>query len=178
MTTDILFTPWRKKYVTSDKNKANGCVFCAKLAGDVSHDRQNYTVYRSKTTFVVMNIYPYNTGHLMILPCEHVATLVEIARETQFEMMALTSYFTELLSQLMEPDGFNVGMNIGRTAGAGIVDHLHAHIVPRWNGDSNFMATIGGTRVLPEVLDDTYDSIVELINKRPPEIETLDKEQP
>ncbi len=166
------------KYLTSNEKKADDCVFCAKLATDVAHDRENYTVYRSKAAFVVMNIYPYNTGHLMVLPCEHVATLAEVSRDAQFEMMVLTSYFTEVLSQLMQPDGFNVGMNIGRTAGAGIASHLHAHIVPRWNGDSNFMVTIGSTRVLPETLDDTYDRIVDLLRKRPPEIESLYKEHP
>ena len=119
--------------------------------------------------FAVMNLYPYNPGHLMILPYAHIATLSEVPFDVQVEMIALTSYFTELLSQLMRPDGFNVGLNIGRAAGAGIDDHLHLHIVPRWNGDSNFMPVIGETRVLPEELTDTYDKIVALLKKQSPQ---------
>ena len=177
MTTDILFTPWRKKYVTSNEKEVDGCVFCMKLQ-DTTSDRENFVVYRGQTTFATMNIYPYNPGHLMLLPCQHVSTLAEVSRDTQIEMMLLISYFTELLSQLMQPDGFNVGINIGQAAGAGIASHLHTHIVPRWNGDSNFMTIVGKTRVLPETLHDTYDQIVDLLNKQPPEIESLYKEQP
>ena len=157
----------------STQKKAEGCVFCAKLNDDPAHDRENYVVYRGQTTFTVMNIYPYNTGHLMILPCEHVATLSEVSPNVQFEMMTLTSYFTELLSQLLQPDGFNVGINIGRAAGAGIDRHLHIHIVPRWSGDSNFMPVVGETRVLPEELVDTYDRIAAWLKKQPPQIPSL-----
>jgi ATP adenylyltransferase len=125
-------------------------------------------VYRGKAVFAIMNIYPYNTGHLMILPYQHVATLAEVAPDAQVEMIILTSYFTELLTDLMHPDGFNIGINMGRAAGAGIESHLHVHIVPRWSGDSNFMPVIGETRVLPEELGTTYDRILELLNQQPP----------
>jgi ATP adenylyltransferase len=155
-------------YLTS-KKKSKGCVFCAILNDDPGRDRENYVVYRSQTTFTMLNIYPYNPGHLMILPHEHVAALGEVSQAVQVEMITLTSYFITLLSQVMGPDGFNVGMNIGRAAGAGIDNHLHLHIVPRWNGDSNFMPIIGDTRVLPEILDDTYDKVVEALRRNPPE---------
>ncbi len=168
-----LYTPWRMKYVTSTHKKRTDCVFCNALNDDPKRDRENYVVYRGKTVFAIMNIYPYNTGHLMILPCEHVATLSEVSPVAQVEMITLTSYFTELLSQLMHPDGFNIGVNMGRTAGAGIESHLHMHIVPRWNGDSSFMSVIGETRVLPEELGDTYDRIVALLKKQPPEVPSL-----
>jgi ATP adenylyltransferase len=157
------------QYVTSAK-KRDGCVFCASLHDDPANDRQNYLVYRGAATFTVMNIYPYNTGHLMILPCVHAAMLSEIEAATQFELITLAAYFTNLLTELLQPDGFNVGFNMGRAAGAGIDSHLHIHIVPRWSGDSNFMPIIGETRVLPEILSDTYDRIVTLLKSRPPQI--------
>lgn len=146
-----------------------GCVFCAKLNDACEFDRENYVVYRGRTTFTVMNIYPYNTGHLMILPRDHVATLRQTSLEAQAEIMRLAAYFTDLLSNLMQPDGFNIGMNIGKAAGAGIDSHLHLHVVPRWSGDSNFMAVIGETRVLPETLTDTYDRIVAALEASPPD---------
>ncbi len=169
MTVDRLFTPWRMKYVASTRQPAAGCVFCAKLNDPPSLDRDNYLVYRGQTVFAIMNIYPYNTGHLMVLPNRHVARLSEVPPEVQAEMMALTTYFTELLTDLMHPDGFNIGLNLGRAAGAGIDSHLHIHIVPRWSGDSNFMAVVGETRVLPEDLSDTYDRIVKALRERPPQ---------
>ncbi len=164
-----LYTPWRMKYVVTTRTKIDGCVFCAKLNDSPEHDRENLIVYRGEKVFAIMNIYPYNTGHLMILPNQHVATLLEASPDIQVELIALTTYFTGLLTDLIHPDGFNVGLNIGRAAGAGIDGHLHIHIVPRWNGDSNFMPVIGETRVLPEELGDTYDRIVKLLQERPPE---------
>jgi ATP adenylyltransferase len=156
------------EYVAATRTKMDGCVFCAKCNDSPEHDRDNFLVYRGKAVFAIMNIYPYNTGHLMILPYQHVATLAEVAPDAQVEMIILTSYFTELLTDLMHPDGFNIGINMGRAAGAGIESHLHVHIVPRWSGDSNFMPVIGETRVLPEELGTTYDRILELLNERPP----------
>jgi ATP adenylyltransferase len=167
MERDRLYTPWRLKYITSNQ-KLEGCVFCAALQDDSVRDRDNYLLFRGRTTFTMMNIYPYNPGHLMILPQQHVSTLTETSPETQVELITLTSYFIEILSQVTRPDGFNVGLNIGRAAGAGIDSHLHMHIVPRWNGDSNFMPVVGNTRVLPETLDDTYDRILTALRARPP----------
>ena len=163
-----IYTPWRMRYVTSQEKQIDGCVFCAKLNDDAERDHENYMVYRGELTFAVMNIYPYNTGHLMILPHQHVSTLAEVSREAQIEMITLTSYFTELLSQLLKPDGFNVGINLGKSAGAGLGSHLHTHIVPRWSGDSNFMTVVGNTRVLPELLDDTYEKILTGLQENPP----------
>jgi len=160
------------KYITSTDNNVEGCVFCAKLSADTACDRENLVLYRGKTAFVAMNIYPYNTGHLMVLPNKHAATLAEIPRETQFELMLLTTHFVELLSELMQPDGLNVGLNMGRAAGAGIDSHLHIHVVPRWSGDSNFMSVVGNTRVLPEALEDTYDKIMAMLEENSPDIET------
>lgn len=165
------------KYVTSTHEKIEGCIFCAKFNNDVERDRENFVLYRGRTTFVILNIYPYNSGHLMVLPNAHVSSLAETSAETQFEMMALASYFTEVLAHLMNPDGFNIGLNIGRAAGAGIASHLHLHVVPRWSGDSNFMPVIGSTRVLPEELGDTYDKIVTLLEKQPPETPILFNEE-
>jgi ATP adenylyltransferase len=168
MTLERLYTPWRMKYVASTQTEMDGCIFCTNLNDGPERDRENHLVYRGQTVFVVMNIYPYNTGHLMILPYQHLATLAEVPPHVQFELITLTAYFTNLLTDLMSPDGFNVGLNIGRAAGAGIDSHLHMHIVPRWSGDSNFMPVIGETRVLPEELGDTYDRIVKLLNEQPP----------
>lgn len=168
MTSGRLYTPWRMKYVTSTRQKVDSCIFCNHWNDHYERDRENFLVYRGQTMFVVMNIFPYNTGHLMILPCQHVATLSEISPEMQLELMTLTTYFTELLDDLMHPDGFNIGINIGRAAGAGIDSHLHVHLVPRWSGDNNFMPVIGETRVLPEELGDTYDKILKWLHQHPP----------
>ena len=168
MTTERLYTPWRMKYVASNKRQEEDCVFCHKLSDDPERDQENYLLYRGKTAFAILNIYPYNTGHLMILPYQHVAKLSDMSQNDQFEIMTLISYFTDLLTELMKPDGFNIGLNIGRTAGAGIDGHLHVHIVPRWSGDSNFMAVIGETRVLPEELSTTYTRIISLLKEQPP----------
>jgi ATP adenylyltransferase len=165
---DRIYTPWRLKYVTSHQKK-EGCIFCNALEDEVARDRENFVIYRGEECFGMMNIYPYNVGHLMIMPRLHTSKLAGLSRQTQLEMMLLTTYFTELLDDLMHPDGFNVGVNIGKAAGAGIASHLHVHIVPRWQGDSNFMPVIGETRVLPEELTDTYDKIVHAMQQtRPP----------
>ena len=164
-----LYTPWRMQYVTgTQKKKMEGCVFCAMRQDSPDVDSKNFVVYRGKTTFTIMNIYPYNTGHLMILPNEHLATLSQMSSSAHLEMMSLTAYFVDLLTELMHPDGFNAGLNLGGVAGAGIDSHLHMHIVPRWGGDSNFMTVIGQTRVLPETISDTYQRIVAVLQKKPP----------
>ncbi len=167
MSADRLYTPWRMKYITGEK-KREGCVFCNDFETNTALDRANYLIYRGAHTFTVMNIYPYNVGHLMVLPHEHVGTLVETPIAAQHEMMTISAYFTELLGRMMRPDGFNLGLNIGRAAGSGIDTHLHFHIVPRWNGDSNFLPVVGSTRILPEELVDTYDKIVAAMKVTPP----------
>lgn len=167
MTFERLYTPWRMNYITSSEKK-EGCVFCNALNEAVEADRENYVLYRGPEIFAIMNLYPYNTGHIMILPNQHVSTLAEISAETQVEIILLTTYFTELLTDLMKPEGFNVGINIGSAAGAGIASHLHVHVVPRWTGDSNFMTVVNQTRVLPETVDATYEKILSKIQENPP----------
>lgn len=167
MTQERLYTPWRLKYILSNDKKKDGCVFCT-IVRDTAHDVENYVLYRSNHAFAVLNLYPYNVGHVMLLPYQHASTLSQLAVEMQNELMALTSYFTDLLTEILKPDGFNIGLNIGKAAGAGVDTHLHLHIVPRWNGDSNFLPVLGQTRLLPEELADTYARIVARLKEGPP----------
>jgi ATP adenylyltransferase len=166
---DRFWTPWRLPYILSDK-EPQVCVFCDKLAQGPEHDRENYILLRLRHTCAILNLYPYNNGHTLVVPYQHVAHLEELPPEVQAEMMHLVAYFTELTGQAMSPEGFNIGMNIGKAAGAGIDDHLHIHIVPRWQGDTNFMAVIADMRVIPEWLDDTYSRLKALIEEHPPHL--------
>jgi len=137
---------------------ATGCIFCDKSAQQL--DRENLIIYRGNTAFVLMNLYPYNNGHLMVAPYLHTSSLSELSDEALIEIAKLTRCAVESLKIAYSPQGFNTGMNLGSVAGAGIADHLHQHIVPRWNGDANFMPVIGETKVLPESLEQSYDRIV------------------
>lgn len=132
---------------------AEGCIFCDHLAA--SNDESAHVLFRGESVFVLLNAFPYNTGHLMVAPIRHVATLGDLSSDERSELMAVTHACTEHLSEAMKPDGFNVGMNIGAAGGAGIPGHLHMHVVPRWTGDTNFMTTVGETKVLPEMLAET-----------------------
>ena len=148
-----LWSPWRMEYIENN-NKEDGCIFCnvqAKTDG-----AENLIAFRAQHSFVILNRYPYTSGHLMVIPYEHVSNLEELDSATRAEMMELTSRCTTVLKKIYKPQGFNVGANIGEAAGAGVAGHVHIHIVPRWKGDTNFMASVGGTRVLPEALEDTY----------------------
>lgn len=169
-TFDRLYTPWRMKYVQKENKTEGGCVFCKALDESVEHDQENFIVYRATETFAIMNIYPYNVGHLMVLPRQHLSTLSQLPKSAQVELMILTTYFTEILEEVLNPAGFNVGLNIGKAAGAGIDTHLHIHIVPRWVGDSNFMPVVGYTRVLPQELGDTYEKIAQKVKQKPPQL--------
>jgi ATP adenylyltransferase len=151
---DHLWSPWRYRYVQTAASPGDACIFCAKAAD--SHDEENLIVYRAQFNFVLLNLYPYNSGHVMIAPYEHVATLEGVREETAGEMMLLTRLVQVHLRAIYKPGGFNFGMNIGEVAGAGVAGHIHMHVVPRWRGDANFMTTIGETRVLPEELSETY----------------------
>jgi len=153
---DHLWSPWRYRYV-STAGPSQACIFCAKSAA--SEDRANYVVLRAQHNFVLLNLYPYTTGHLMIAPYEHVATLSEAHPETLAEMMRLTRRAEQALRQVYKPEGINVGMNLGECAGAGVVGHIHMHVLPRWVGDASFMTSVAETRVLPEVLETTYDRL-------------------
>jgi ATP adenylyltransferase len=150
-----LWTPWRFAYVTGEAPKS--CVLCDKWSSD--QDRDNLVLLRGDHAFILMNLFPYNPGHLMIAPVAHCATLPALDPATRAEIVELASLATDVLSQVMKPNGFNLGMNLGRSAGAGIADHLHLHVVPRWEGDTNFMPLLANTRVLPETLSQTYDKL-------------------
>jgi ATP adenylyltransferase len=150
---DYLWTPWRYAYV-STAEKASGCVFCnAVKAGD---DEKNLIVYRGKYCFVILNAYPYTPGHVMIVPYAHLNELQKLPPEAATEMMALSQRIESVLRELYQPDGINLGMNIGKAAGAGIAGHIHMHVLPRWVADANFVSVVGETRVLPELLAETW----------------------
>ena len=155
-----LWTPWRMTFLKAPKNTdANACIFCEKIRADTSQDRENLVLWRGKRAFLLLNLYPYANGHLMVAPYEHTGELESLDAETLQEMMQLVNHGIRALKQTSNPHGFNVGANLGQAAGAGVKDHVHLHIVPRWSGDTNFMATLGETRVLPEALEDTYKRI-------------------
>ncbi len=155
---DYLYSPWRMKYIKSHKTQ-DGCVFCNALEMDDSPE--NLIAFRGERAFVILNRFPYTSGHLMILPYDHQSALESLAPETRAEMMELTSRGTRTLQGIYSPQGFNIGINQGAAAGAGIEQHIHIHIVPRWNGDTNFMTSVGGTRVLPEELAETWERVRE-----------------
>lgn len=154
-----LWAPWRMAYI--EVKKPVGCIFCTKP--ESGNDREELILYRGEHCFVIMNLFPYNNGHLMVAPYRHTADVVGLTDEEQVEMMRLTRFCVRVLTEAFQPDGFNLGMNLGQVAGAGIADHLHMHIVPRWSGDSNFMPVVGETKVLPEMLGVTYDKLLEVI---------------
>jgi ATP adenylyltransferase len=145
-----LWSPWRLTYVSG--GEPDRCIFCHALKGA---DAASLMLFRGPTCFVILNLYPYNNGHLMVVPNRHVATLADASPAELSELMALTRRSEIVLNEVYKPQGLNVGINLGRPAGAGIVDHLHVHIVPRWTGDTNFMTVVGDVRVLPEALEDT-----------------------
>jgi len=140
-----------------NNNKEDGCIFCIAKAQEDS--AENLIAQRGERAFVILNRYPYTTGHLMVVPLEHKATLEELDPRTRAEMMELTALCMTVLRNVYNPQGFNMGANIGEAAGAGVKEHVHIHIVPRWAGDTNFMSTLGETRVLPELLADTYQRV-------------------
>ncbi len=160
-----LWAPWRMAYI--EVKKPTGCIFCTKP--ESGNDREELILYRGEHCFVIMNLFPYNNGHLMVAPYRHTADVVGLTDEEQAEMMRLTRFCVRVLTEAFQPDGFNLGMNLGKVAGAGIADHLHMHIVPRWNGDSNFMPVVGETKVLPEMLGVTYDKLLEVIRGLQPD---------
>jgi len=142
------------EYIESNNNKEAGCVFCNAQARTDS--AENLIAHRGERAYVILNRFPYTSGHLMVNPFEHKPNLEELDSATRAEMMELTSRSTTVLKNIYKSQGFNIGVNIGEAGGAGVLGHVHIHIVPRWKGDTNFISTIGGTRVLPEALDVTY----------------------
>lgn len=158
---DRLWSPWRSQYIASGvDSRREGCVFCT-IAASPDQDATNYVLHRGEHSFVVLNIYPYTTGHLMVVPYLHTGELDTVAKEITDEMMDLTKRSQTALREAYLPSGFNLGMNLGAAAGAGITEHIHIHLLPRWTGDTNFMTTIGDSRVLPEALETTYSKLVQ-----------------
>ncbi|HNU73151.1 MAG TPA: HIT domain-containing protein [Thermodesulfobacteriota bacterium] len=152
---EVIWAPWRVEYILSSKSKE--CIFCLPQTAD--DDRERLILLRRERTFVMMNRYPYNSGHLMVVPFQHVADIEAVDEQTGLEILRLVQQCKAVLSAAMHPQGFNIGMNLGSAAGAGIDQHLHIHIVPRWNGDTNFMPVIGDVRMISEHLRATYDKL-------------------
>ena len=153
---DYLWTPWRYQYITSPAGTAE-CVFCA--AARNPDDHASFIVHRGQKNFVILNRFPYTSGHLMVVPYQHVSEIEEPDEDAAAEMMRLTRKCVRILKALYRPDGLNLGMNLGKSAGAGIAGHLHMHVLPRWTGDTNFMTAVGETRVLPETLEETWTRV-------------------
>jgi ATP adenylyltransferase len=155
---DVLFTPWRFSYLTAPTTDAPvGCIFC--IAATAENTRETLTLFRTGEALVMLNRYPYTNGHLMVAPVAHEARLYDSTDASLRALIRLTAEAQRVLSDVYRPDGFNVGMNFGAVAGAGVADHYHLHIVPRWNGDSNFMTVTARTRLVPEELDVTFDKL-------------------
>lgn len=153
-----LWRPWRLAYVRDIENiRGQGCIFCTKPQG--GDDRASLILHRGETAFIMMNLFPYNTGHVMISPYRHLGNLEELSGEESCEIMDLTILAVRAISAEMKPQAFNIGMNLGKTAGAGFHEHLHMHVVPRWDGDTNFMPVVGKTKVMPESVDDNYERL-------------------
>jgi len=144
---DRIWSPWRRAYVTSGARDP-GCVLCRSL--ERAGEADSLVVHVATVCFVVMNLYPYNAGHVMIVPRRHLGSLAEATAEERSELMTLAQRMESALAEVYTPDGINLGLNLGKAAGAGVADHIHLHMVPRWVGDTNFMTTLGGTRVIPE----------------------------
>lgn len=154
-----LWAPWRLQYVANQPPKKAGCFFCTAF-NERGRESENLLLKRGKKAFIMLNRYPYSNGHLMIAPVVHLGEFETIDAKTASEIWQLTAYAKKLLQHTMAPDGFNIGINQGKCAGAGVLDHLHIHIVPRWNGDANFMPVFGDCRVIPQALDATYQQLV------------------
>ena len=150
---DYLWTPWRYAYVSS-VDKTHECIFCCLL--NLGDDEKALIVHRARFNFIILNAYPYTSGHVMVVPYEHVDRLNRLPDRAANEMMELTRRLETILIETYHPDGVNLGMNIGKAAGAGVAGHIHMHVLPRWVADANFMTVVGETRVLPETLEETY----------------------
>lgn len=153
---DRLWSPWRARYIASGVDaQRDGCVFCL-IAERPEDDETNFVLHRAQHAFVVLNLYPYISGHLMVVPYLHTSEFASLSKEISDELMDLAKFSQTALREVYSPAGFNLGMNLGAAGGAGIVDHLHIHLLPRWSGDTNFMTTVAEARVLPEDLQTTY----------------------
>jgi len=154
-----IWAPWRVQYINAEKQE--GCIFCDKPKQD--KDDENYILKRGRLGLIMLNAYPYNNGHLMVAPYRHVADISDLADEELLSVMHLVSLGKKVLSRAFSPDGFNIGINMGRVAGAGIEDHIHIHIVPRWNGDTNFMPVLADIKVMPQALSHTFSQLCDAL---------------
>lgn len=159
-----LWAPWRTGYILSGPKRGE-CLFCAKLAQQ--DDRKNYILERGKHSFALLNLYPYNNGHVMVAPVNHKGNLEDLDVEELISLAQMLCRWVVILKKAIHPQGFNIGMNLGLIAGAGVADHLHYHIVPRWSGDTNFMPVVAGTKVISQSLDECYEILVACIGKEP-----------
>ncbi|MCL5037552.1 MAG: HIT domain-containing protein [Chloroflexi bacterium] len=155
---EIIWAPWRIGFILGEKEC--GCFICRKLGED--RDKGNYILERTDLSVVIMNLYPYNNGHIMIAPVRHSANFEDLTADESLDMMSLLKRWIKILKKAYKPDGFNAGLNLGKAAGAGLEDHIHLHLVPRWNGDTNFMPAIGAIKIMPESLDSCYDKLKSL----------------
>lgn len=156
---DRMFAPWRMGYIKGEK--PDGCVFC-KCSIRCEDD---YVLYEGKSSFIMMNRYPYVNGHLMIIPMRHLANIEDLTSEEKEEIFSMIQTSVKVLKEAMKPQGFNIGMNLGKAAGAGIEEHIHVHVVPRWEGDTNFMTVVGNVRVIPEDVGTTAANLIPLFKK-------------
>jgi len=159
-----LWAPWRMSYL--EATKPEGCILCEKISQH--RDRENHILHRGEKGLIMLNRYPYSNGHLMIVPYQHVPGLEDLSDEEGAAVMRLIKLGIRLLKDALNPEGFNVGANIGKVAGAGIDSHVHIHVVPRWGGDTNYMPVVAETRVIPEWLDQTYDKLEAALSKSLP----------
>ena len=163
---DRLWAPWRAKYIESFSNeeKSENCLFCEKAKED--ENEKNLVLLKGKTCYIIMNRFPYNSGHLMIVPYKHTANITDLSDEENLDLMNMLKKSINALNKALKPHGFNIGINLGRVSGAGIAEHIHLHIVPRWNGDTNFMPVLSETKVISELLEDTYKKIKEALESQ------------
>jgi ATP adenylyltransferase len=152
-----LWAPWRLEYIKNTQDDDQECIFCQKPKQ--TDDKENLIVYRSDQSFVIMNKFPYNNGHLLVVPYIHESDLTKFKDDVLLDIQHLLQLSFQALNETMNPHGFNIGVNLGRSAGAGIVDHIHYHIVPRWNGDTNYMPVLAGTKVISEALEDSWQKL-------------------
>ncbi len=157
-----LWTPWRMPYLRGEDKRSEGCIFCHKLG---CSDDEEHILYRGQSCYVTLNRYPYSNGHLMVIPYVHVSSLEDLDKPTLNEMMQVVNLSLAALREAYAPHGFNVGVNLGKAAGAGIAEHIHMHVVPRWTADTNFMPVVSNTRVIPELLDNSYARLKPIFSK-------------
>ena len=159
-----IWAPWRKRYITVKKRQA-GCLFCRQWRSPSKSDPKNLVVHRSHSGFLVLNLFPYNNGHLMVVPRRHVSTLEPLSGEERLDLLDLLDVSLKILRKAFHPQGFNLGANLGRSGGAGVLGHVHLHVVPRWEGDTNFMPVVTGTKVISDSLEGTYRQLRRFIRK-------------